>query len=185
MTTSDPYDLARFVTAQQDVYEQVLAELRRGRKASHWMWFVFPQLAGLGQSPTSRFFALSGLAEARAYLAHPVLGPRLAQCAQLVAECREPAARIFGHLDAQKLRSCVTLFLRAASAMALAPVCQLGWSSAWPASARATDTFMDWPSPASARSPIAPTRTTTVEDSRRIAPILRPGRGDAGRGGRG
>jgi uncharacterized protein (DUF1810 family) len=113
MTTSDPYDLTRFVTAQQDVYEQVLAELRRGRKTSHWMWFVFPQLAGLGQSPTARFFALSGLAEARAYLAHPVLGPRLAQCAQLVAECREPAARIFGHLDAQKLRSCVTLFLRA------------------------------------------------------------------------
>jgi uncharacterized protein (DUF1810 family) len=117
MTTSDPYDLTRFVAAQQDVYEQVLAELRRGRKTSHWMWFVFPQLAGLGQSPTSRYFALSGLAEARAYLAHPVLGPRLSECAQLVAGCPEPAARIFGHLDAQKLRSCATLFLRADPAL--------------------------------------------------------------------
>jgi uncharacterized protein (DUF1810 family) len=113
----DPYDLSRFVAAQDSggAYEQAAAELRRGRKASHWMWFVFPQIAGLGQSQTSRWFAISSLDEARAYLAHPVLGPRLVECAGIVAQAQgRSAEQIFGGLDAQKLRSSVTLFLRAA-----------------------------------------------------------------------
>jgi uncharacterized protein (DUF1810 family) len=113
----DPYGLGRFVTAQDSggTYDQASAELRRGRKVSHWMWFVFPQVAGLGQSQTSRWFAISSLDEARAYLAHPVLGPRLTECARIVAEAQDRTAeQIFGGLDAQKLRSSVTLFLRAA-----------------------------------------------------------------------
>jgi uncharacterized protein (DUF1810 family) len=112
----DPYDLGRFVTAQDagGTYGHATAELRRGRKTSHWMWFVFPQIAGLGQSPTSRRFAISSLAEARAYLAHPVLGPRLTECAGIVAQTPgRTAEQIFGDLDAQKLHSSVTLFLRA------------------------------------------------------------------------
>jgi len=112
----DPYNLKRFVTAQDagGTYQQAVAELRRGRKASHWMWFVFPQIAGLGYSATSRMFAISSLEEARAYLAHPVLGPRLVECATIVAQAQDRAAeQIFGGIDAQKLRSCVTLFLRA------------------------------------------------------------------------
>ena len=112
----DPYDLKRFVTAQDagGTYQQAVAELRRGRKASHWMWFVFPQIAGLGYSATSRMFAISSLDEARAYLAHPVLGPRLVECATFVAQTQgRTAEQIFGGIDAQKLRSCVTLFLRA------------------------------------------------------------------------
>ena len=112
----DPYDLKRFVAAQDagGTYRQAVAELRRGRKASHWMWFVFPQIAGLGYSATSRMFAISSLDEARAYLAHPVLGPRLVECATIVAQTQDRTAeQIFGGIDAQKLRSCVTLFLRA------------------------------------------------------------------------
>jgi uncharacterized protein (DUF1810 family) len=112
----DPYRLERFVAAQDagGTYDQALAELRRGRKTSHWMWFVFPQVAGLGQSPTSRRYAISGLAEAQAYVRHPVLGPRLAAAARVLTE--RPggdAAEIFGGLDAQKLRSSMTLFSRA------------------------------------------------------------------------
>ena len=107
------FHLERFVTAQDagNTYERAIAELRRGRKASHWMWFVFPQIAGLGHSPTSRMYAITSLAEARAYLAHPVLGPRLAECAEVVCgvEVRS-AEQIFGSIDAQKLRSCATLF---------------------------------------------------------------------------
>jgi uncharacterized protein (DUF1810 family) len=113
----DPYDLNRFVTAQDSggTYDQAVAELRRGRKASHWMWFVFPQVAGLGQTPTSRWFAISSLDEARAYLAHPVLGPRLLECAGIVAQAGgRTAEQIFGGIDALKLRSSATLFLRAA-----------------------------------------------------------------------
>jgi len=112
----DPYDLERFVTAQDadGTYGHATAELRRGRKTSHWMWFVFPQIAGLGQSPVSRRFAISSLAEARAYLAHPVLGPRLIECAGIVAQAQgRTAEQIFGDLDAQKLHSSVTLFRRA------------------------------------------------------------------------
>ncbi len=113
----DPFDLQRFVAAQDaaGTYDRAVAELRGGRKASHWMWFVFPQIAGLGQSATSRRYAISSLAEARAYLAHPVLGPRLAEAARVLTQLPHgDAARIFGGLDAQKLRSSMTLFLRAA-----------------------------------------------------------------------
>jgi uncharacterized protein (DUF1810 family) len=113
----DPYELQRFVAAQDAgaSYEQAAAELRRGRKTSHWMWFVFPQIAGLGHSPVARMYAISGLAEAQAYLAHPVLGPRLAECAAIVGGLSgRTAEQIFGGLDALKLRSSMTLFLRAA-----------------------------------------------------------------------
>jgi uncharacterized protein (DUF1810 family) len=114
-THGDPYDLARFVTAQEPVLDRVRAELRRGRKASHWMWFVFPQVAGLGSSPTARHYAISGLDEARAYLAHPVLGPRLRECAELAAAVEGgSAAEVFGYPDDLKLRSSMTLFARAA-----------------------------------------------------------------------
>jgi uncharacterized protein (DUF1810 family) len=110
-------DLERFVTAQNEgaTYERALAELRRGRKTSHWMWFVFPQIAGLGHSPTSQFFAIESLDEARAYLAHPVLGPRLRECAEVVAATTgRSSVDVFGGIDAQKLRSSMTLFARAA-----------------------------------------------------------------------
>jgi uncharacterized protein (DUF1810 family) len=113
----DPFDLERFVDAQDagGTYHRAVAELRRGSKTSHWMWFVFPQIAGLGRSPVSRRFAISSLAEARAYLQHPVLGPRLAECAGILAELRgRSAEQIFGVLDAQKLHSSMTLFWRAA-----------------------------------------------------------------------
>jgi len=112
-SSADQYQLGRFVAAQDagQTYERAVAELRRGRKTSHWMWFVFPQIAGLGQSPTSRMYAISSLAEARAYLAHPVLGPRLAECAEVVCGVQSRSAeQIFGSIDAQKLRSSATLF---------------------------------------------------------------------------
>jgi uncharacterized protein (DUF1810 family) len=117
MATDDAFDLNRFVTAQDagGTYQQAVAELRRGRKTSHWMWFVFPQIAGLGHSAVSRTYAISSLDEARAYLAHPVLGPRLIECAAIVAQTPESTAeQIFGGVDALKLRSCATLFQRAA-----------------------------------------------------------------------
>jgi uncharacterized protein (DUF1810 family) len=117
MKMEDPYDLQRFVAAQDagGTYEHAIAELRAGRKRSHWMWFVFPQIAGLGYSPTSRRYAITSLAEAQAYLAHPVLGPRLTECAAVLAGLPgRTAEQIFGEVDAQKLRSCVTLFSRAA-----------------------------------------------------------------------
>lgn len=112
----DRHDLARFVTAQDasGTWDQALGELRAGRKRSHWMWFVLPQVAGLGQSPTSRFYAVSGLDEARAYLAHPVLGPRLHEaCAALLAVDSTSADEVLGSVDGQKLRSSMTLFARA------------------------------------------------------------------------
>ncbi len=113
--TDDPYDLQRFVAAQDPVYDRVRAELRRGRKASHWMWFVFPQVAGLGSSPTAQHFAIRGPDEARAYLAHPVLGPRLVECAGLAAAVeRGGAAEVFGRPDDLKLRSSMTLFAHVA-----------------------------------------------------------------------
>jgi uncharacterized protein (DUF1810 family) len=108
-------DLERFVTAQQPVYAQVLAELRRGRKTSHWMWFIFPQIAGLGQSPMSERYAIDSIGEARAYLAHPLLGPRLRECIGLVLAVKDRMAEdVFGPTDAKKLRSSMTLFHRAA-----------------------------------------------------------------------
>ena len=110
-----PYDLDRFLVAQQPVYANVLDELRRGRKTSHWMWFVFPQVAGLGYSAMAQRFAIASLDEARAYLAHAVLGARLCECAELVLATRgRTAEEIFGSTDALKLRSCMTLFHRAA-----------------------------------------------------------------------
>jgi uncharacterized protein (DUF1810 family) len=117
MTTDDPYDLQRFVTAQDagGTYQRAVAELRAGRKASHWMWFVFPQIAGLGYSPTARTYAITSLDEARAYLAHPVLGPRLAECAGILADLHgRTAEQIFGEIDAMKLGSSMTLFACAA-----------------------------------------------------------------------
>jgi uncharacterized protein (DUF1810 family) len=113
---SDPFDLERFVAAQDQgsTYEAAVAELRSGRKRSHWMWFVFPQIAGLGQSPISRRYAISSLTEAQAYLAHEVLGPRLVECARIVADLNAPSAEdVFGGIDATKLRSSMTLFARA------------------------------------------------------------------------
>jgi uncharacterized protein (DUF1810 family) len=112
--TDDPFDLGRFVSAQANTYERALAELRDNRKTSHWMWFVFPQLAGLGHSSTARHYAITGLPEARAYLAHPVLGLRLRECADIVAAAPPGAEEIFGSVDATKLRSSMTLFARAA-----------------------------------------------------------------------
>jgi uncharacterized protein (DUF1810 family) len=112
----DPFDLQRFVTAQDadGTYQQAVRELREGRKRSHWMWFVFPQVAGLGRSPTSQHFAVSGLAEAQAYLRHAVLGPRLVECARALAELpgTDPDD-VLGPVDGQKLRSSMTLFARA------------------------------------------------------------------------
>ena len=109
------YDLERFVAAQHGVYAGVLDELRRGRKTGHWIWFIFPQVAGLGSSAMSQRYAISSLDEARAYLAHPVLGARLRECAGIVLATGErTATEIFGPLDAMKVRSCMTLFRRAA-----------------------------------------------------------------------
>jgi len=110
---ADPHDLARFLEAQRSIYEQAFEELRRGRKTSHWMWFVFPQLEGLGRSPTARRYAIRSLDEARAYLEHPVLGERLRECARVVAETADPPEVVFGGVDALKLRSSMTLFARA------------------------------------------------------------------------
>ena len=110
-------DLERFVRAQDSGgnYQHAVAELRRGRKTSHWMWFVFPQIAGLGRSAMALAYAINDLAEAQAYLAHPVLGPRLVECAELVASHRGVSAeQIFGGIDAIKLRSSMTLFAHAA-----------------------------------------------------------------------
>jgi uncharacterized protein (DUF1810 family) len=105
-------DLERFVKAQAHVYAHALAELRCGRKTSHWMWFVFPQIAGLGRSDMAVFYAIADAEEARAYLAHPILGPRLAECvAVLLGQARERSAvQILGDIDAVKLRSSMTLF---------------------------------------------------------------------------
>jgi uncharacterized protein (DUF1810 family) len=113
--TDDPFDLARFVNAQAGTFEAALGELRAGRKRSHWMWFVFPQLRGLGHSSTAQFYGLSGLDEAAAYLAHPVLGPRLE--AAVAAVQASPAASLnalFGAPDDLKFRSSMTLFAAAA-----------------------------------------------------------------------
>jgi len=109
---SDPYDLQRFIDAQDGVYETALAELRAGSKQSHWMWFIFPQLRGLGLSPTARLYGLVSLDEARAYLQHPLLGARLHQCVEALAPWanRGSAEEIFGPIDAMKLRSSLTLF---------------------------------------------------------------------------
>jgi uncharacterized protein (DUF1810 family) len=107
---ADPFDLRRFVDAQNPVIDKVLSELRAGRKRSHWMWFVFPQIEGLGSSAMAQRYAIRSGAESEAYLAHPVLGGRLRECVGLVVAARRPLADIFGHPDDWKFRSCVTLF---------------------------------------------------------------------------
>jgi len=112
----DPYNLQRFVDAQRPVYEQVRSELREGRKSSHWMWFVFPQIEGLGSSALARRFAISCLNEAEAYLKHPLLGPRLRECTQLVNFVEGATIdRILGYPDDLKFRSSMTLFAKATS----------------------------------------------------------------------
>ena len=112
---TDPFDLQRFVDAQDPVFEQVCRELADGRKRSHWMWFIFPQLRGLGHSPTAVRFAISGRAEAAAYLQHPLLGARLDQCCRLVSFVQgRTAEQIFGYPDTLKLQSSMTLFAQAA-----------------------------------------------------------------------
>ena len=111
----DPFNLTRFVTAQNRVYDEVRSELREGNKRSHWMWFVFPQIKGLGYSPMSQNFAISSLEEASAYLQHPILGPRLLECAQLVNSTTDLTIhQIFGSPDDLKFHSCMTLFAKAA-----------------------------------------------------------------------
>lgn len=120
----DAYDLQRFVDAQQRVYDTVCAELRSGRKRSHWIWFIFPQIAGLGYSEMARRYAISSLDEAKAYLAHPVLGPRLRECTQLVADIEgHRIDEIFWHPDDMKFHSSMTLFAQAAEDNALFVKC--------------------------------------------------------------
>jgi uncharacterized protein (DUF1810 family) len=107
----DPYELDRFIRAQEGVYDRVLAELRGGLKRTHWMWYIFPQIDGLGHSPTARQYAIKSLEEARRYLAHPVLGARLVECAESVLAVQgRSASEIFGYPDDMKLRSSMTLF---------------------------------------------------------------------------
>ena len=112
---SDPFELERFVEAQRGMHEVALAEIEAGHKRTHWMWFVFPQRDGLGSSAMARRYAIRGLDEARAYLAHPVLGPRLVACAEAALHRAAPAPeRVFGTLDAMKLHASATLFAQVA-----------------------------------------------------------------------
>ena len=115
MAAPDPYNLQRFLVAQQGVIEHALAELAEGRKQSHWMWFVFPQLAQLGRSETAKFFGLESLGEARAYLEHPILGQRLRRSIEAILPWsgKRTAEQIFGAIDSMKLRSSLTMFDRA------------------------------------------------------------------------
>jgi len=114
--TEDPFKLERFVEAQHPVYEAVCSELRAGRKRGHWMWFIFPQIHGLGRTDISRFYAISGLGEAAAFLDHPILGRRLRECTALANAIRSSSARkVFGPPDDLKFRSSMTLFAHAAS----------------------------------------------------------------------
>lgn len=113
-TLPEPFNLDRFVQAQARIFPRVLSELKAGAKMSHWMWFIFPQIRGLGSTPTAIQYSISGLHEARAYLAHPILGPRLKECTQLVLQVESRSAEeIFGSLDAMKFRSSMTLFAQA------------------------------------------------------------------------
>jgi uncharacterized protein (DUF1810 family) len=115
--TSDPYDLKRFLLAQERDYVTALREIKAGRKQSHWMWYIFPQFDGLGYSSTSKLYAIKSIDEAKAFLAHPVLGPRLLECAEAVVGVEgRSAAAIFGSPDDMKLKSCATLFAHVSSA---------------------------------------------------------------------
>ncbi|MGB8480835.1 MAG: DUF1810 domain-containing protein [Acidobacteriaceae bacterium] len=114
MTMDDPYNLQRFIEAQEPVYAQACAELRQGRKTGHWMWFIFPQIRGLGSSETAQSFAIASLDEAKDYLAHPVLGSRLRECAALVLQVdNKSVEQIFGYPDNLKFHSSMTLFAQA------------------------------------------------------------------------
>jgi uncharacterized protein (DUF1810 family) len=114
MSTNDPHDLDRFVEAQSRIIEQVRAELRQGAKRGHWMWFIFPQIRGLGSSPTAVHFAIASREEAAAYLKHPILGPRLIECTRLVLGVKgRTSEQIFGQIDSLKFRSSMTLFAEA------------------------------------------------------------------------
>lgn len=111
MSEQGNFNLERFITAQDPIFEEVLAELRSGRKRTHWIWFVFPQISGLGFSPTSQYYAIRSIEEARAYLVHPILGPRLRQCAAiLLAGEISSALAIFGQPDTMKFQSSLTPF---------------------------------------------------------------------------
>ena len=111
MTNPNPYNLTRFLSVQNPVYDTVLSELRQGEKRTHWMWFIFPQIIGLGHSSISHHFAIKSVAEARAYLRHPILGKRLTECAEILMGIeRKSAHQVFGFPDNLKLRSCMTLF---------------------------------------------------------------------------
>ena len=115
MSGADPFDLERFVSAQSGSYARALDEIRAGRKRSHWIWFVFPQIRGLGLSPTSQHYGISGIDEARAYMSHPILGPRIVECAEaLLALKGRTASAIMPYPDDLKLRSSMTLFERVA-----------------------------------------------------------------------
>lgn len=108
---ADPYDLKRFLEAQEDCYEEALAQIRSGQKRSHWMWYIFPQYDGLGFSATSKRYAIKSIAEAKAYLLHPILGARLVECMETAASITErSASEVFGSPDGLKLQSCATLF---------------------------------------------------------------------------
>jgi uncharacterized protein (DUF1810 family) len=108
---NDPFNLSRFIEAQEGVYYSVLDELERGNKTGHWIWYIFPQIAGLGHSRMSRRYSISSIDEARAFAKHPILGPRLIECIELVTAVEgKSAEQIFGYIDALKFRSCVTLF---------------------------------------------------------------------------
>jgi len=110
-SAGDPHNLSRFVQAQEDDYDQALSEIKSGRKRSHWMWYIFPQFDGLGFSSTSKRYSIKSIAEAKAYLAHPVLGPRLTECAEAALRVEgRSALEIFGSPDDLKLKSCATLF---------------------------------------------------------------------------
>ncbi len=113
----DAFDLGRFTSAQEGIYDKALAELRRGQKRTHWMWFVFPQIDGLGHSTTSKHFAIRSIEEARHYLSHPVLGPRLLECTEAVLATEgRSISQIFGYPDHLKLKSSMTLFASVADA---------------------------------------------------------------------
>jgi uncharacterized protein (DUF1810 family) len=114
MVERDEFDLGRFVDAQRDVYAQATAEISRGAKRAHWMWFIFPQIVGLGSSPMAQRYAIGSIDEAQAYLRHPVLGPRLRQCVGILQDLSDVSAeQAFGAIDARKLRSSLTLFAAA------------------------------------------------------------------------
>ncbi len=113
---NDPHNLQRFLDAQESVFDEVRSELRAGRKEGHWMWFIFPQLKGLGSSPLATNFGIASKDEGQAYLQHPVLGPRLTECTRLVNEVRGKSIQeIFGHIDSMKFRSSMTLFAEVAT----------------------------------------------------------------------